>query len=128
MKAIITSSILFFTLLSFSQATLSGKIVDDKDKPITGANVYIEGTYDGATTNTLGEFNFTTTVEGTQNLVVSMLNYETSKVTIVIAEYHHQTIILKPNATQLNEVTITAGTIEAGTKSKVSVLTNAGSM
>lgn len=122
MKAIITSSILFFTLLSFSQATLSGKIVDDKDKPITGANVYIEGTYDGATTNTLGEFNFTTTVEGTQNLVVSMLNYETSKVTIVIAEYHHQTIILKPNATQLNEVTITAGTIEAGTKSKVSVL------
>jgi hypothetical protein len=32
----------------FFLATLSGKVVDEKGKP--GANVFIEGTYDGAST------------------------------------------------------------------------------
>jgi protocatechuate 3,4-dioxygenase beta subunit len=33
------------------QATLSGKVVDEKGKPVAGANVFIEGTYDGASSN-----------------------------------------------------------------------------
>jgi uncharacterized GH25 family protein len=45
----------------FSQATLSGKVVDEKGKPVAGANVFIEGTYDGASTNETGNFSFTTT-------------------------------------------------------------------
>jgi hypothetical protein len=39
------------TTFVFSQTTLSGKVVDEKGKPVAGANVFIEGTYDGASSN-----------------------------------------------------------------------------
>jgi uncharacterized GH25 family protein len=52
MKSVITVVILFFATSVFSQTIISGKIVDKKKgKPIAGANIYIDGTYDGATTN-----------------------------------------------------------------------------
>ena len=101
---------------------ISGKIVDEKNNPIPNANVYVEGTYDGATTNASGEFNFSTSSTGNQILVVSVLTFETVKMAISIAQYHYQSIVLKQNTTQLNEVLITAGTLEAGAKSRVSVL------
>ena len=122
MKTLITIMILFFTIISFSQTMISGKIVDEKNKPVPNANIYIDGTYDGATTNALGEFNFSTSSTGNQILVVSVLTFETVKMAISIAQYHYQSIVLKQNTTQLNEVLITAGTLEAGAKSRVSVL------
>lgn len=122
MKTLITISILFITIISFSQTTISGKIIDIKNNPILNANVYLEGTYDGATTNALGEFNFSTSSTGNQTLVVSVLTFETIKILISIPEYQYMSIVLKQNMTQLNEVLITAGTLEAGAKSRVSVL------
>lgn len=122
MKIVFNYVILFFSVISFSQTTISGKIIDEKNKPIPNANVYIEGTYDGATSNSLGEFSFSTTITGNQVLVVSVLTFETLKTAISIFQYQYQSIILKQNTTQLNEVVITAGTLEAGDKSRVSVL------
>jgi uncharacterized protein with FMN-binding domain len=49
-----------------------------KGKFIAGAN-YIDGTYDGATTNENGQFSFSTTATGNQVLIASFLVYETSK-------------------------------------------------
>lgn len=122
MKTIITIAFLFFTIIAFSQAIVSGKIVDIKNKPIAGANVFIEGSYDGATTTASGEFSFSTTAKGNQILIVSFLTFETLKKTISLSDYQYQTIVLKPSATQLNEVIITAGSIEAGANTKASVL------
>ena len=122
MKTIITIAFLFFTIIAFSQAIVSGKIVDIKNKPIAGANVFIEGSYDGATTTASGEFSFSTTATGNQILIVSFLTFETLKKTISLSDYQYQTIVLKPSATQLNEVIITAGSIEAGGNTKASVL------
>jgi outer membrane cobalamin receptor len=122
MKTIITIAFFLFTIISFSQATVSGKIVDIKNKPIVGANVFIEGSYDGATTTVSGEFSFSTSAIGNQILVVSILPFETLKKLISLSEDQYQTIVLKPSATQLNEVVITAGSIEAGANTKASVL------
>ncbi|WP_395050064.1 TonB-dependent receptor domain-containing protein [Flavobacterium sp.] len=122
MKLFLPISIFFFTLISFSQTTISGKIVDEKNNPIPNANIYINGTYDGATSNNTGEFSFASTVDGNQTLVISALSFEMKKVEIVMSKYQNQTLILKRNATELNEVLITAGTIESGGKSRVSVL------
>ncbi|HWS60501.1 MAG TPA: TonB-dependent receptor [Flavobacterium sp.] len=122
MKTIITITIFLFTILNFSQTTLSGKIVDTRNNSISGANVFIVGAFDGAITNSLGEFSFSTLVTGNQILVVSNLTFETLKKPISISEYQYQTIVLKPDATQLNEVVITAGSIEAGANTKASVL------
>jgi len=122
MKPFLLIAVLFFTCISFSQSTISGKIVDEKNNPIPNANIYIDGTYDGATSDNLGEFSFTTTAEGNQTLVISALSFEQKKLAIVMNTYQSQTIILRRNLTELNEVVITAGTLEAGAKSRVSVL------
>lgn len=122
MKSIFTLTILLFSFTVFSQATLSGKIVDEKGKPISGANIFIEGTYDGASSNETGDFNFTTTATGNQTLVVSFLIYETSKTMIDVANFKNKTIKLRESVTSLDAVIITAGTLEAGDKARVSVL------
>lgn len=122
MKSISTLFILFFTTFLFSQSTVSGKVVDQKGKPVFGANVFIEGSYDGATTNETGVFSFTTDAIGNQTLVVSFLIYETSKIQIDVANFKGKTITLKENFNALNAVVITAGTMESGEKARVSVL------
>jgi outer membrane cobalamin receptor len=122
MKTLITITIFFFTAVAFSQSTLSGKVVDSKNKPIANANIFLEGSYDGANSNAVGQFSFSTTAEGNQILIASALAFETSKTIITIGQNQFLTIILKPSSTELNEVIITAGTVEAGDKSRVSVL------
>ena len=39
-----------------AQTLISGKVTDAKQNPIVGANVYLEGTYDGASTAENGDF------------------------------------------------------------------------
>ena len=106
----------------FSQTTIEGKVIDEKGKPVSGANIYIEGTYDGTSSAENGSFSFQTNTKGNQILVVSFLIFETSKTSIDIANFKDITIKLKDNINALDAVVITAGTFEAGGKAKVSVL------
>ena len=68
------------------------KVVDEKGKPVAGANIYIEGTYDGTSSDEKGDFNFSTTTTGNQILVVSFLIYDTSKIEIQVADFKNKTI------------------------------------
>ena len=58
MKSILTFTILLFSTFLFSQNTISGKVVDQKGNPIAGANIYIDGTYDGTSSDDNGNFSF----------------------------------------------------------------------
>jgi outer membrane cobalamin receptor len=122
MKTLLNIIILFVSMTSFSQTTVSGKVVDKKNLPIPGANVYIDGTYDGATSNEQGDFTFTTTETGIKILVVSFLSYDTLNVTIDVSKNQNVTLILKESVNTLDTVVISAGTFEAGDKARVSVL------
>jgi outer membrane cobalamin receptor len=122
MKTFLHIAILLASVLGNAQATISGKVVDKKNNPIPGANIFIEGTYDGATSSENGDFNFTTTSTGNQTLSVSLLTYDTLKLTIDVTHYQNQTIVLKTSVNALDAVVITAGTFEAGDKARVSVL------
>lgn len=122
MKTIIALSLFLFSGLLFAQTTISGKILDEKGKPVSGANVFIEGTYDGTSTTETGAFSFTTTATGNPTLVVSFLIFETSKTVIDVANFQNKTIKLRESVTSLDAVVITAGTLEAGDKARVSVL------
>jgi hypothetical protein len=64
MKKIIFLLSLLFSINPIAQTTISGKITDHKNEPIYGANIYLDGTYDGSSTNEKGEFTFTTSPEG----------------------------------------------------------------
>ena len=117
-----TFTLYFFTTFVFSQNTLSGKVIDNKGKPVVGANIYIDGTYDGTSSNEIGEFSFTTTSSGNQTLVVSFLIFETYTALIDVANYQNQIIKLRESVTALDAVIVTAGTMESGDKARVSVL------
>ena len=120
------STILLVFLLTLStikgQTLISGKVIDSKDNPVIGANVYLEGTYDGASTSESGTFSFETTEEGTQTLVVSMLSFEPHYEVGDVTYFKDVTLVLRESVNALTGVTLTAGTFEAGDNSKVSVL------
>jgi membrane-bound inhibitor of C-type lysozyme len=122
MKPLCLFLVTFLAVASYGQQTISGMVVDAKNKPIVGANVYIEGTYDGSSSDEQGNFSFTTTANGNQTLVISFLTYETLKLAIDVATYKNRVILLKESSNTLDAVVITAGTFSAGEKSRVSVL------
>jgi outer membrane cobalamin receptor len=134
MKNLYALSFLLFAITGFSQNTISGKVTDPKGKPVPGANIFIEGTYDGASSGENGEFSFTTDTAGNQMLVVSVLTFETQKILIDVANYKNQVVKMRESVTSLDAVIVTAGTFEAGDKARVSVLkpldivTTAGSL
>lgn len=122
MKTIFTLFIILIGFQSFAQTEISGKITDEKGVGIPGANIYLEGTYDGASSDENGNFKFNTSQIGTKNLIVSFLSYETFKKQIDVANFKKQTIKLKESVNALDAVVVTAGTFEAGDKARVSVL------
>ncbi len=121
-RLLFTIAFLFTTAFIFAQNTISGKITNQKGKPVAGANIYIDGTYDGATSSETGEFSFETTSTGNQFLIVSFLIYDTYKQEIDVANFKNQIIKLSENVNALDAVVITAGTLESGNKARVSVL------
>lgn len=122
MKTFYISILLVLTSFGWAQNTISGAVVDEKNKPITGANVFIDGTYDGASTDETGHFSFATTASGSQTLVISFLAFETIKVVVDAANCQYKTFKLKESVNTLDAVVVTAGTFSAGEKSRVSVL------
>ena len=122
MNKLITLLCLSLINLSFAQTTISGKIIDTKGIPIAGANVYLDGTYDGATSLEDGSFVFTTEEEGTQALVISYLSYETKTIVNEVSKLSNLEVKLREDVESLDAVVLSAGTFEANDNSKVSVL------
>lgn len=122
MKHFITIFICFLSALTFSQTEVTGIVLDNKNQPIIGANVYLEGTYDGDTTNEDGKFQFTTAEKGTQRLVISYMSYETITIVQDVKKLSKLQVKLREDVETLDAVVLSAGTFEANDNSKVSVL------
>lgn len=124
--------ILLCSLPSFAQTLISGKVIDQKDKPIKGANVYLNNTLDGATTDSSGHFSFTTTETGNQNLVASDATHATMGMPLVITGAPISGLILRMRTSVLDAVTITAGSYASSDRaltvmSPIDIVTTAGS-
>jgi len=122
MKLLIKFLILLISSVSLSQTTVSGKVIDSNNSPIVGANVYLDGTYDGDTTDDQGEFSFTTEETGSLSLIISYLSYETKTIVGDVSTFKNLQVKLKDDMEALDAVVISAGTFEASDNSKVSVL------
>jgi hypothetical protein len=122
MKQFIIIFLLSFVQYGTSQVTISGKVVDINNQPIQGANVYLDGTYDGDTTNDNGDFLFLTEEEGKQVLIVSFLSFETKTIYEDVSKLSNLQIKLREDVESLDAVVLNAGTFEANDNSKVSVL------
>jgi outer membrane cobalamin receptor len=122
MKLVIYFFILCFTTISFAQTTINGKVKDANGMPIEGANIYLEGSYDGGNSNVEGEFSFKTEETGTQNLIVSFLSFETFMMEGDVSQMKNLQIKLREDVNALDAVVLSAGSFSAGDNSKISVL------
>ncbi len=119
---ILIAVVLLGSCFASAQTTVSGRVTDKSGNPIPEANVYLEGTYDGASTDIEGSFYFETSESGTQTLAVSVLGYEPHYEMGEVSYFENLTIVLVEAINQLTGVTLSAGTFEAGDNSKVSAL------
>src|SRR5690554_1417602 len=123
MKTSITAFVLgLIPYLLVSQTIISGTVTDSKGIPLVGANVYLEGTYDGSSVDESGKFSFETSEEGQQTLNVTYVSFEPFKLTDEVSNMKNLTIKLREDVNSLETVTLSAGTFSAGDNSKISVL------
>ena len=123
MRSLFTFLLTFIIYTTNAQTTISGTVTDTSKQPIIGANVYLDGTYDGGSTDENGFFSFTTSETGVQSLTVSFLSFETSTLTQEVVTMQNLQIRMREDVNSLDSVVLNAGTFSAGDNSKASVLT-----
>lgn len=113
----------FVTKIS-AQAVISGRVTDARNRPLEGVSITIKDTYDGATTDSLGNFTVDTGEKGEQTIEASITGYSSySKKLLIDGQPLKLDIILKEDITELKAVVLTAGSFEASDKKKGTVLT-----
>lgn len=134
-KYCLLSLIIISGLIVHAQVEISGKIQDRKGDPLTGVNVYLDGTYAGATTDVEGLFSFKTDKKGENQLIASFVGFKTHNQTLNLSsEPVYLSIVLKESTSSLDAVVITAGTFEASDEKKavifkpLDIVTTAGGL
>lgn len=121
-KTIFTVLFLLVTSLSFSQITFSGKVISENGEPLPGVNIFLEGTYDGASSDSEGTFSFTTLETGIKKLMASFIGYKSWEKEVNVSKDIEIQIALKESVNTLDAVTITAGSFEAADESRASIM------
>jgi hypothetical protein len=111
------------SLSANSQTVLKGIVKDEAGLGIPGANVSIEGSYDGTSTNAQGIFSFSTYETGSKKLTFSFVGFKSKSVMIAL-ENAEETIdiILAEEINVLEGVTISAGSFTAGEEKRRTLL------
>jgi len=123
MYKLIFLPLLLISFCVIAQTKISGKVTDTKRKALAGISISIVDSYDGATTDSAGNFSFTTSVKGEQTLKATASGYKDFEQKINIGS---TAIILnlelKESITELKAVVISAGTFEASDAKRATAL------
>ena len=103
MKQFITTLFLFSSLVLFGQGGISGVVLDENGGPLPGANVVIENTSTGVSTDFDG--NFTINANSGEVLVISYIGYTSEYITV--GNQDSITVSLQLD-NELEEVVVTA--------------------
>ncbi len=124
MNRVFTGLFLIFLSASiFAQTKISGKITDENNQPLPGANIYLKDTYDGISSEADGTFSFVTDEEGDFILVASFVGYQPHSENITLDKKDkYLEIKLKEESTELGTVVISAGSFEASDENKAVIL------
>lgn len=116
-------SVLFLSLSMHAQTVIKGSVSDVKGLPLKNASLTLMDTYDGGITDSTGRFSFKTYEKGELFVIAAatgfknqMLKATLDKDTVVL------NFFLKVDITELDAVTITAGSFEANDKKRATVL------
>jgi len=109
--------------ISFAQTIISGKVTSQNGEPLFSANVFLKDTYDGISTDEEGDYSFTTLETGKQILVVSYIGFKSEEKNItltggdIVIDF-----VLEEEASELDQVVISAGSFEASDEKKSVIL------
>lgn len=132
MKCII-NLLLLIPILSFSQEyVISGQVANKSKTPVRNANIFIEGTYDGASTDSLGNYQFTTSAKGNNTIKVSAIGYISQTINKPLNKNTTLNFVLENDLKIIDEVIIQAGHFRSGNLSQsvmspLDIVTTAGS-
>lgn len=107
--------ILFFLVMfgfsGYAQYTISGKITNEKNQPLTGSHIHTK--YINVASNPIGEFEMKGLPKGELRIFISYLGYATKDTLLDVSSDIYLNVVLKPLATTLDEVTVKQETDKA---------------
>ena len=114
-KLVVVLVLIIAATQGFAQVTISGKVKDNKNRPLPGAAISLKGSYDGAVADSMGNFKFTTTEKGEFLLTITNVGNKTFEQKVILDK---EPIVieaeLKELLDELKAVTVTAGSFAAG--------------
>ncbi len=121
MKTLLTFILSLGILAANAQLNISGVVTEKSGEPLLGVNVYLKGTYDGATTDIDGKFSFETSETDSLVLIASFIGFREAVLPIE-SKGQDLNIVLKEEVSVLNAVVITAGSFNASDENKREVM------
>lgn len=104
------------------KAKIYGTVTTKKGKPIEGANLVLEGTIDGATSDKEGKFEFETRKTGEFNLLVTAMGFSEQALAISIDEGQQTELkIIMSKEIVTDEIIVTASSFVTGENSKLTL-------
>jgi len=107
MKTVLFLAVLLVATLGYSQTTIEGKVVDQNNEPVPGANIVITGKAIGATADFDGNFILETSEVPPFQLSITSIGYSDESEEITLNN-QTVTIVLTEAQTFLDEVVISA--------------------
>ena len=138
LKSIILLASLFISVALFSQkksALLSGKVVDDDDRPLSKVTVVVLGRQSGTITSDSGTFSLRTPADKAFAIVFSYTGYKSQQKNFLLNENEREYVVVKLEHArgELESVTITdqrqrneAGLITINPKNAINIPSPAG--
>jgi vitamin B12 transporter len=125
LRLTLTFMALLAGLVAATQTQVSGRVLNAKKKPLAGVNITIKDSYDGATSDSLGNFSFSTTAGGSQVVQAEMTGYKLFQQAYTLGVQPLKLeILMKEAVDEMTAVVITAGSFEASDKKKTTVLSS----
>ena len=122
MRVVYTIVMIMITISGFSQVEISGIVTDANGAPISGANIFLMDTYDGASSLSDGSYEFTTNENGSRMLVSKFIGYKDFQHEINLeGKDVNVNVIMEETINELDAVMITAGSFTASDASRRTV-------
>lgn len=109
-------------LSTYGQLVVRGRVVDEAKNPLPGANVYVENSYDGTSSDGDGRFALVSARSGEQCLIVSFIGFVSARIPLPANADTTLQIRLLPEHNKMNEVVITAGSFGTDDEDKMVAL------
>ena len=111
---LLIAAFLLFTITSFAQQVITGKITDTNGSPLAGVSVKVKGTNRGVQTNNAGEFSIQAGAD--DELEITIIGYK--KQSIKVGGNSVLAITLESEITELGEIVFIGTRGVAGQKWK----------